>query len=94
MKMTDKRTKTYRVICDVENTISARNFAEKHASANTIAEVKVYGRTFFKHPRVVILFKSNESETTVYKAFMDEFKNYDVKINGRTLTINKRVKFY
>ena len=94
MKTNTKKAKTYRVVCELEKTVDVREFAEKHTAVGAVAEVRVYGRMFSKHPRVIISFKSNESETNIYKAFMEEFNNYDVKINGRNMTINKRVKFY
>ena len=94
MKTNTKKVKTYRIVCELEKTTIVREFAEKHAAVGAVAEVRVYGRMFSKHPHVIVSFKSSENETNIYKAFMDEFKNYDVKINGRNMTINKQIKFY
>lgn len=78
MKTKTNGTNTYQIVCDLGKTTVVREFAKRYSAKNTVAEVRVYGRMFSKHPRVIVSFKSNETETNIHKAFMDEFENYDI----------------
>ena len=91
MNIFKNKLNTYKVYCDLDQNAKVRQFAEKHAAMGTVVETRAHGCLLKTNLRVTITFKSHDHEAQIYRAFMDDFKNHDIKIHGRTMSVRKEV---
>lgn len=86
-----KKVKEYKIYCDLDKNEQVRKFAEKHSAVGTVVETRAHGPLLSKNLRVTVTFKSHDHEAVMYRAFLEEFKNCEVKINKRSMAIYKEV---
>lgn len=84
-----KKVNTYKIYCDLDKNERVRKFAEKHSAAGTVVETRAHGYLLSKNLRVTITFKSHDHEAQIYRAFIEEFRNYDIKIHGKSMSVQK-----
>ena len=84
-----EKVKEYKIYCGLDQNERVRKFAEKHSAAGTVVETRAHGPLLSKNLRVTVTFKSNDHEALMYKNFLEEFKNYDVKIHGKSMSVLK-----
>lgn len=82
-----KKVNTYKIYCGLDRNDKVRKFAERHSAMNTVVETRAHGPLLSKDLRVTITFKSNDHAAIMYKAFLEEFKNYDVRINKNNMFV-------
>lgn len=87
MDITKKKVNTYKIYCDLSKNVRARQFAEKHSVVGTVVETRAHNSLLSKNVRVTITFKSHDHEVTMYKAFLEEFKGYEIKINKNNMSV-------
>ena len=88
-----KKVNEYKIYCGLDMNERVRKFAEKHSAVGTVVETRAHGPLLSKNLRVTITFKSEDHEAIMYKAFLEEFKRYDVKIHGKTMSVLKEEGF-
>lgn len=89
MNIFKNKVNTYKVNCSLDMNVRVRQFAEKHSAMNTVVETRAHGSLLSTNVRVTTSFKSTESETTIYRAFLEEFRGYDIRINNKTISVYK-----
>ena len=81
----------YNIRCDFDLNARVQKFAGRHSVERTVIEVRSRKRLFKADPRVTVTFKTNfGSRTSIYKSFIEEFKDYDLKIKGTRLSVYKQ----
>lgn len=93
MNIFKNKANIYKINCYLDKTNMVRELAEKYAIAGSIVEVRAHGSLLNDNVRVTVSFKSRESEPGIYKAFLEAFKNYHIKINKKTISIYKEIGF-
>lgn len=88
--MKTNKTRKYNIYCDFDNNAKAQRFATKHAFEKTVVEVRSIKRWFRADPRVNVTFKSNERRTDIYRSFIEEFKEYDLEIEGTCMFVYRK----
>lgn len=81
----------YKVYCDLDQNKKVRQFAEEHAAMGTVVETRAHGSLLDRNVRVTVTFKSYDHEPQIYRAFLDIFKNREVKIQGKSLSVLREV---
>lgn len=89
MNIFKNKTNTYKINCYLDKTNQVRGLAEKYAVPGSVVEVRSHGSLLKDDVRVTVMFKSKDSEPVIYKAVLEMFRNYDIKINKQTISIYK-----
>lgn len=93
MNIFKNKINTYKINCYLDKTNMVRGVAEKYAIPGSVVEVRSHGSLLKDNVRVTVSFKSKDSEPVIYKAILENFKHYDIKINKKSISIYKEQGF-
>lgn len=82
-----KKFNTYEVYCDFGLNDKAQRFAKKHSRENTVVEVRALRGIRKAESPVRLKFITEDRNTDIYKDFLAEFNNHDMKIKGTRLYV-------